>query len=520
MRAVTGFLARVEYRYLVAASFVFGLFMDILDTTIVNVALPRLAEDFHANTATLQWVVTGYVLSLAVWVPASGWIGDRFGTKKTFLFATAVFVIGSALCGFATSIESLVVFRIIQGVGGGMLTPVGTAMLYRAFTPAERARASAILSIPTMFAPMLGPLFGGFLVDAVNWRWIFFVNLPFGLASFIFSWLVLKEHREPDAGKFDPSGFIFSGVGMAGLLFALSRGPDDGWLSPIVLVSGLGGAACFVLLVYFETRNKAPMLDLTLYASRLFRSANLTGFFFFCTQFGLLFTLPLFLQQLRGLSAFESGLTTFPQPVGQILMVQFTSRMYHRLGARLNLIIGTGGIMATTALFEFVNLETNLWWIRLVVFLRGCFIAFNMVSMQTALFSAVPREKTGRASSLWNTTRQLAVALGVAIAATVLIAALPGSSSAGGLAGVPPELGLQAFHYSVAALLITAAVAVFFAWQVQDPRPAVTAAPHPLTKPLPEGEGGRRSVPVGERHGAAGARATAIARDVVDQRHL
>src|SRR4051794_33193642 len=150
------------------------------------------------------------------------------------------------------------------------------------------------------------------------------------------------------------------------------------------------------------------------------------------TQFGMLFILPLFLQQVRGLSAFESGLTTFPQPVGQILMVQFTSRMYHRLGARLNLVIGTSGILFTTALFLLVGLETNLWWVRLIVFQRGCFIAFNMVSMQTALFSDVPREKTGRASSLWNTSRQVAVAVGVAVAATVLISQLPNADAAVG----------------------------------------------------------------------------------------
>jgi EmrB/QacA subfamily drug resistance transporter len=507
MRAVAHLFDQVEYRYLVAAAFVFGLFMDILDTTIVNVALPRLAEEFHADTATLEWVVTGYVLSLAVWVPASGWIGDRFGTKKTFLFATAMFIIGSALCGRAWSIESLVLFRIVQGIGGGMLTPVGTAMLYRAFTPAERARASAILSIPTMFAPMLGPLFGGFLVDAVSWRWIFYVNVPVGVLSFAFSWLVLKEHREPAAGKFDPAGFVFSGFGMAGVLFALSRGPDDGWASPLVLLTGLGGLACFALLVLFETRNRAPMLDLTLYCSKLFRTANLTGFMFMCTQFGMLFVLPLFLQQLRGLSAFESGLTTFPQPVGQIIMVQFTSRMYHRLGARLNLLIGTGGIMLTTGLFLLVNLDTGLWWIRGLVFLRGCFIAFNMVSMQTALFSAVPREKTGRASSLWNTTRQLAVAMGVAVAASVLIASLPGSAGgAGGLAGVPADFGLRAFHTTIAVLAVLGGLAVYFASQVRDPRP--------LAEPAKT-----RLVPVGEGHGAAGARATAVARDVVDQRH-
>jgi EmrB/QacA subfamily drug resistance transporter len=455
--------------------------MDILDTTIVNVALPTLAEEFHADTATLEWVVTGYVLSLAVWIPASGWIGDRFGTKKTFLFATAMFTLGSALCGRAWSIESLVFFRILQGVGGGMLTPVGTAMLYRAFTPAERARASAILSIPTMLAPMLGPLFGGFLVDAVSWRWIFFVNVPVGAASFAFSWLVLREHREPGAGKFDPLGFVLSGCGVAGVLFALSQGPESGWTSPIVLVTGVGGAICLLLLVLVETRILAPMLDLRLYRSRLFRTANLTGFMFMGTQFGMLFILPLFLQQLRGLSAFESGLTTFPQPVGQILMVQFTSRLYHRLGARLNLIIGTGGILVCTALFLLVGLDTNLWWVRAIMFLRGCFIAFNMVSMQTALFSDVPREKTGRASSLWSTSRQIAVAVGVAVAATVLISQMPDANvAAGGLAGVPPEEGLAAFHDAVSVLLVMAALAVFFAFQVQE-RPSPLKAQRPAT---------------------------------------
>src|SRR5579862_8488355 len=224
MRFLASPFARFDYKYLVAATFVFGLFMDILDTTIVNVALPTLAEEFHADTAALEWVVTGYVLSLAVWIPASGWIGDRFGTKKTFLFATAMFTLGSTLCGQAWSIESLAFFRVLQGIGGGMLTPVGTAMLYRAFTPAERARASAILSIPTMTAPMLGPIVGGFLVTFVSWRWIFYLNLPVGLASLAFSWLVLKEHREPAAGRFDPFGFVLSGGGLASILYSLSEG--------------------------------------------------------------------------------------------------------------------------------------------------------------------------------------------------------------------------------------------------------------------------------------------------------
>jgi MFS family permease len=226
------------------------------------------------------------------------------------------------------------------------------------------------------------------------------------------------------------------------------------------------------------------MMDLRLYCARVFRTANLTGAMFMSTQFGMLFILPLFLQQVRGLSAFESGLTTFPQPVGQIIMVQFTSRMYHRLGARLNLLIGTGGVLATTALFLLIGLDTDLWWVRLIVFLRGCFIAFNMVSMQTALFSAVPREKTGRASSLWNTSRQVAIAFGTAVAATVLISQVPSAGAAtGGLAGVPPAEGVAAFHDTVAVLLVMAALAVFFASRVPE-RPSARLSKPTVAGPL------------------------------------
>ena len=193
-------LGGVEYKWLVAAAFVAGFFMDIVDTTVVNVALPTLARDFDAGDGTLEWVVTGYLLSLAIWIPASGWIGDRVGTKKTFLFALTLFTTCSALCGLSWSVESLIAFRVLQGVGGGMMTPVGMAMLFRAFPPEERAQASAVLTVPTAIAPALGPVLGGWLVEYASWRWIFYVNVPVGIAGFVFALLFLREHTEPAAG--------------------------------------------------------------------------------------------------------------------------------------------------------------------------------------------------------------------------------------------------------------------------------------------------------------------------------
>ncbi|MGI8550200.1 MAG: DHA2 family efflux MFS transporter permease subunit, partial [Dehalococcoidia bacterium] len=290
-------MRNVPYKYLVAVAFIFGIFMDILDTTIINVALPTLGRQFHAGNDTLEWVITGYLLSLAVWIPASGWIGDRFGTKKTFCFALGMFVTGSALCGLSQSVGHLIAFRVLQGVGGGMLTPVGTAMLFRAFPPMERARASAFMAIPIVIAPATGPVLGGWLVDSVGWRWIFYVNVPIGILGLIFSLMFLKEHREERAGGFDLWGFLFSGGGLALVLYALSQGPNAGWTAPRVLGTGIGGILLFALLIVVELRLREPMLDLRLFRDRMFRNANMAGFMSSAGLIGLLFLLPLFLQQ-------------------------------------------------------------------------------------------------------------------------------------------------------------------------------------------------------------------------------
>src|SRR5262245_44960688 len=201
-------MGRVPYKWIVAAVFVAGVFMDILDTTSVNVALPTLAREFDATPSQIEWIILGYLLSLAGWIPASGWIGDRFGTKKVYLFALVTFTGASMLCGTANSIEQLTAFRILQGVGGGMLVPVGTAMLFRAFPPIERAKASTVLIIPTVLAPALGPVVGGWLVTDVSWRWIFYVNVPVGVFAFVIGSLYLREHSEGTAGRFDVPGFV------------------------------------------------------------------------------------------------------------------------------------------------------------------------------------------------------------------------------------------------------------------------------------------------------------------------
>jgi EmrB/QacA subfamily drug resistance transporter len=414
-------MQRIPYKWIVASVFVCGMFIDILDATIVNVALPTFAEEFDASTASIEWIVLGYLLSLAVWIPASGWIGDRIGTKKTFLTALALFTIASALCGQAQSLGELVAFRVLQGVGGGMLVPVGTAMLFRAFPPIERAKASTVLIIPTVVAPALGPVLGGWLVTNASWRWIFYVNIPVGIIGFLIGLFFLRENREETAGPFDLPGFVLSGGGLALVLYAITRAPEVGWTSPQIVVTGLVGVVMFALLIVVELKVPYPMLALRLYNDRMFRTANIVLTLTYGSFIGVLFLLPLFLQQLRGLTAFESGLATFPQAIGVIISSQIVGRMYHRVGPRRLIFFGMLGMALVTSPLIFVDLGTDLWWIRAIMFLRGICMAFAFVPMQAATYANISPADTGRASAIYSTQRQVAAALGVATLATVLI---------------------------------------------------------------------------------------------------
>src|SRR5258706_79260 len=241
----------------------------------------------------------------------------------------------------------------------------------RDFPPAERARASAVITMPTAIAPALGPVLGGWLVDNASWRWIFYVNLPVGFVTLVFVLLFIREHREPAAGRFDVWGFLCSGAGLALVLYALSQAPAHGWTSTAVVASGLAGVGLFGIFVVLEFGRPEPILHLRLFGNRVFRSANLSMFMIYAVLLGILFLLPLFLQELRGISALGSGLTTFPQALGMLLMVPWSSRLYPRVGPRRMLTLALVGITVTSALFLLVDLETSLWWIRAIMFLRG-----------------------------------------------------------------------------------------------------------------------------------------------------
>jgi EmrB/QacA subfamily drug resistance transporter len=451
--------------------------MSALDITIVNVALPSIGRSLHATSSSIEWVVVGYLLSLAMWIPASGWFGDHFGTKRVYLTAMAIFTLASAMCGASQNLTQLIAARVLQGVGGGMLTPVSSAMLYRAYPPEERARIARIIIVPTIVAPASGPILGGLFADHLTWRWVFFVNVPIGFVMVLFGAFFLREHREAAAGKFDAAGFLLSGGGLALLLYALGKGPRSGWGSSIVIVTATLGLVALVGLVWVELRHSRPMLPLRMLRDRLFRAVNIVSFFTFSAFFGFLFIVPQFLQDARGETPLHAGLTIFPEALGVLVSSQFMSRLYPRVGPRRLMSGGLLAVAVTMFVCSFVSIETNSWLIRLLVFGVGFSVGPCMVCVQAAAFATIAPADTGRATAIFNAQRQVAAAVGVALMATVLAAQLPDS-------GIEGAASLGAFRVVFRVGALVALVGGIAAQIIRDTDAAASMRPrtHESTK--------------------------------------
>ena len=454
----------------VSIVFVAAMFMSIMDSTIVNVALPSLSRQFNAPGTSIDAVVVGYLVSLAIIIPASGWLGDRLGTKRIFLSALALFTVASALCGLATSLPMLIGFRLLQGIGGGAMTPVGTAILYRTFPPIERVQVSRILNIPTVFAPATGPVLGGLLIDKLSWHWVFYVNVPIGILAFLFGLLFLQEYQERTAGSFDLAGFLLAGIGLSLTMYALSEGPGIGWTSISILSSLSAGLVCIALFVWVELRSTHPILDIRLLRNRSFRTGNLITLFSTAGFLGLLYAAPLFLQEARGVSALASGLTTFPEAVGVLISTQIVTRLYPTVGPRRLIVSGLTGVSIVMVLLCLMGQDTTLWLMRALMFLTGAGMAFSFTSVQAAAFATISSRETGQASALFNAQRQIGASLGVALLSSVISAVGMTQQSTGGL--VVPNL--TAYHAAFIASAVLALIAAGIGLTVRDRDAAAT----------------------------------------------
>jgi EmrB/QacA subfamily drug resistance transporter len=424
--------ARISQKVAVGVVFVAAMFMSILDATIVNVALPTIGRDFGVSATAVDGIAIAFLVSLAVTIPASGWLGDRYGGKRVLLTAIALFTGASALCGVASSLGELVAFRILQGAAGGMLAPVGMAMLYRVFPPGERIKAAAILTVPTTFAPALGPVLGGLFVTELSWRWVFYVNLPIGAAAFAFGAVFLRQPRQDEPGRFDLAGFLLSGLGLGLLMYGVSEGPDLGWHDTQVLATIAAGAVLLAAMVAVELRSRAPIVDLRLLRNRLFRSGNGVMVLASIAFLGTLYAISLYFQDGRGLSALAAGLSTFPEAFGVMAGAQLASRvLYPRLGPRRHITLGLAGTTTSIGLLALLGPQTSLWWARLLMLTLGLSMAQVFVPVQAASFATITPAATGRASTMFNAVRQLGGAVGVAVLTTVIVLAHPVHQVAG-----------------------------------------------------------------------------------------
>ncbi len=461
----------MQYRYRVMVVYIVGLFMTIIDGTIVNVALPTLAREFDVSSTDIEWVSVAYLLALAATIPAAGWLGDRFGTKRMFVVALTIFVIASGLCGAAPDLLTLVIFRVLQGLGAGLITPIGSAMLFRAFPLEQRSTATVGVLSVAVVAPAIGPVLGGVLVDNTSWRWIFLVNLPIGVVGLALAALWLQEERLNTGTRLDVRGLVLSATGVTLLIYTLSTGPENGWLSAATLGTGLAGVCAIVALIAIELRIDDPMLQLRLFGNRLFRQVNVASSMVYAGFFGWIFVLPLYMQTLRGLSATQSGLVQAPQAVAIFIVSNVLGkRVYRLVGPRRLMIVGSAATAVFTGGFALAGLDTPLSVIAVGSFLRGAAVGMVFVSIQTAVYASISNDQTARATSVFNTQRQIAFAGGVAVAASVIAARI---DSVGGDAA-PAIDRLPAYQWGFLAMGLIMLPAAIASWFVRDEDAAAT----------------------------------------------
>jgi EmrB/QacA subfamily drug resistance transporter len=464
---------RQNQKLVVAVVYVGAMFMAIMDTTIVNVALPTLGRDFHTQPDGVDLVSIAFLVSLAVFIPISGWLGDRIGGRRVLLGAIGVFTLASALCGLSTSLGELVAFRVLQGVGGGLMTPVGLSMLFRMFPPAERVRAASILIVPTALAPASGPVLGGLFTTYLSWRWVFFVNVPIGVAAFAFGALFLANHTQPDPGRLDIPGFALSGAGLGSAMFGLSEGPVTGWSSAPVIATIVIGVTLLVAMVAVELRATNPLIDLSLFRDRLFSST--TGVFMLASIafLGALYLAALFFQDALGMSALASGLATFPQALGVMTGSQIVTRvLYPRVGPRRIMVAGLLIVTGTMLLLAQVTAGTDLRLVPLIMLGFGIGMSCVFIPAQAASFATLALAQIGRASSIFNAGKQLGGALGVALLTTVLAGIGPTQDLSG-----HPSANLAAYHDSFLSAAAVALLAAAVALTIHDDDARATMVP-------------------------------------------
>jgi DHA2 family multidrug resistance protein len=416
--------SNLNYKWFLLANIMLGTFMAVLDATIVNVGLPKIMASFGVGLDKIEWVITAYMLAMAVSLPTSGWLADKFGYKRLYFIGLFLFTLGSFLCGRSSDENMLIVSRVIQGFGAGTIQPLGMAIITREFPPHQRGIALGFWGISAAASVSFGPLIGGFLIDRFSWPLIFDVNVPIGILAMLFTIIIQSEYVNKKTRKFDWVGFISVTIFLPLTLYTLSQGNaatnSAGWNAPFILAYGAIALIALAVFITAELTVKEPLLDLRLLLNHNFGIANIILVIFSLGMFGSTFLLPMYLQNALGYTALQAGAVFLPVGIIQGITAPVSGRISDKINPKLPLFIGV-------ILFAFsFYLNSRLSWltehnyIMLVLYLRGLAMGLMFTALTTVSLLEIPREKMAQASAITNSIRQLGGSLGVALLATML----------------------------------------------------------------------------------------------------
>ncbi|HSZ39068.1 MAG TPA: MDR family MFS transporter [Trebonia sp.] len=434
-----------------------GSIMTILDTTIVNVAITPLGRDFHTSLSTIQWVLTGYTLALSMSIPVTGWAVERFGAKTTWISSLVIFISGSILCGVAWNVTALIVFRVLQGVGGGMILPVGQTMLARKAGPDRMARVMSVIAVPAMLGPVLGPVIGGLIVDDLSWRWMFYVNVPLCALALALAIMILPRDEGSVAAKIDGLGLALLSPGLASMVYGLSKAGDDNTQLVIWLAAGAILTAAFAV---HALRVRAPLVSVRAFARRAFGSSSAAMFIYSGALFGFMVVIPVYFQVVRGESPLRAGLLLAPLGLGAIITMSLSGRLSDKIAARWIVMTGMLIVAAGAVVFTQIHVSTSLAILAGALLVAGLGHGAVLPPAMGSSYQGMPEPEIPAATATYNVVIRVGSSFGTAALAVVLQQAIrnriPGAS--GGLSGAA---GLHGPHVLSE---LTSAFGVSFWW--------------------------------------------------------
>ncbi|CAM4387747.1 EmrB/QacA subfamily drug resistance transporter [Paenibacillus endophyticus] len=438
-----------------------AMIMVILDSTVVNNAIPNLVEYFDTDLKTIQWTITGYTLALAAVIPLAGWMTDKFGSKQIFMITIALFTIGSVLCGIAQTPEQLIIYRVIQGLGGGMVAPIGMTMVFKLAPPERRGSIMGLLGIPMLLAPAFGPVLSGWLVDSVSWHWIFIINLPIGIIALILGYKYLPKSERHAAPHLDLVGMFLAPIAFSMLAFGVSEGGTS-WSSTSTITGLTVGGIALILFIFVELGQKQPLLELKVFKSSDFTRSIILTWIVQLAMFGAMLIVPLYLQGVMHYTAFETGWILMPYALCAAIGMPISGRLFDKIGARPLAFSGLTVVSISLYILSSISLDTSLWVIILCISIMGLGMGFSMMPLNTHVLNSAPRALVSRVTPLTTAAQQVVVSFAVAGLTGYLTSQITSHAASAGADANPLSAVVAGYGdtFFLSACLATAGIAL------------------------------------------------------------